>query len=561
MKVLLTTLNAKYIHSNLAIRLLYQLNKDVEGLAWKEFTLKEPLADIAAYCAGYDVVAFSTYIWNYTATIEVARAIKMLNPDVRILLGGPEVSYEWETCIQDAAVDFIISGEGEIPFQQFLQQYPHCELVPSLIWKNEAGVQQNLPAPMFDLTQVNDILPYVDDERDSLRDRVLYVETSRGCPYHCAFCLASLDNKVRQLPMPAIKENLLFLMTHGRVIKFLDRTFNVRKDFSLEIFQIILDHHHPGNVFQFEITADIVHPDIIRFIQMHIPAGLFRFEIGIQTLNRKANLEVERRQDFDKTRAVIQQLQGHVAMHLDLIAGLPFDSFADIRYSFEEVFRLFAPELQLGFLKFLKGTPVRKQAAMHGYRYQEKPPYEIIDSLYLTVQELDDIRLLEQALEMYWNKNRAQSTLRYVALHYSSFDFLLGVGKAFALASDFHHHKLQDIYRVLHTYIEKAYPEDKMLQELVAFDYYTYPKIRPARLLPGPCSEAYCRSVLKARGYPEQGYRYFLLPISFDIKALLSSSVFKQEAMEIIIRYDGVHKAGYEQFPVYKELAGSHHTS
>ena len=225
MKVLLTTLNAKYIHTNLAIRLLYELNHEKhEGLAWKEFNIKENRDEVAEKCALYDVVAFSCYIWNITQTLEVLQKIKAINPNTKILLGGPEVSYEYEDIIALDCVDYIILGEGETAFEEFLELYPNPELVSSLVWKNGVEVKKNKMAPMFDLKRFENSMPYRFDNPEELSNKVLYIETSRGCPYKCEFCLASLDNKVRYLPNQSIKATLLFMMKHGKVIKFLDIT-------------------------------------------------------------------------------------------------------------------------------------------------------------------------------------------------------------------------------------------------------------------------------------------------------------------------------------------------
>jgi radical SAM superfamily enzyme YgiQ (UPF0313 family) len=264
MKFLLSTLNAKYIHSNLAIRLLYGLNQENENLSWKEFTIKENQDAVAEYCKNFEVVAFSCYIWNISQTLKVAQKIKALNPHTKILLGGPEVSYDYQEIIENINIDFIIAGEGEIPFTQFLQSYPQIENVSSLIFKRDGKIISNTLAKNFDLKEFENLMPYQFDNVEELKNKVLYLETSRGCPYKCEFCLASLDNKVRYLPMNTIKSTLLFLMEHGRVIKFLDRTFNIKKDFTIEIFEFILQNHRPQNVFQFEITADILHPDIIK---------------------------------------------------------------------------------------------------------------------------------------------------------------------------------------------------------------------------------------------------------------------------------------------------------
>jgi anaerobic magnesium-protoporphyrin IX monomethyl ester cyclase len=384
MRILLTTLNAKYIHTNLAIRLLYQLNKHREGLEWKEFTIKDQQDGVAAYCSQFEVVAFSCYIWNISQTLAVAQKIKALGTGTKILLGGPEVSYDWEDVIALDQVDYIITGEGEMPFSAFIEHYPQVQHIPNVVQKLVKDILYLPLAGNFDLKQYENIMPYADDDPVELSQKVLYIETSRGCPYKCEFCLASLDNKVRYLPDQHIKSTLLHMMQHGRVVKFLDRTFNIKRDFTLDIFKFILANYKPGNVFQFEITADILHPDIVQFIDEHVPKGLFRFEIGIQTVNQKANLEVSRKQNFEKTKGIIQSLEHKVEMHLDLIVGLPHDYWEDNKHSFETVFKLFPPELQLGFLKFLKGTPMLYKHAQHGYEFDPTPPYQIIRSNYLS---------------------------------------------------------------------------------------------------------------------------------------------------------------------------------
>ncbi|MCU0360574.1 MAG: B12-binding domain-containing radical SAM protein [Bacteroidia bacterium] len=511
-------------------------------MAWKEFTIKENKDEIAAYCSDFEVVAFSCYIWNISPTLEVCKKIKTIKPNIKILLGGPEVSYEWEDLIALEEVDFIIQGEGEIAFAEFLKHYPDVALVPSLIWKKNKEVIENPLAPMFDLKQLEHIMPYGDDVAEELKNKVLYLETSRGCPYKCEFCLASLDNKVRQLPMQSIKNTLLFMMQHGRVVKFLDRTFNVKKDFSIEIFQFILDHHREGNVFQFEITADILHPDIRKFIHEKVPKGLFRFEIGIQTVNQKANLEVQRKQNFDKTKAIIQELEYKVEMHLDLIVGMALDHWPDIKYSFEEVFKLEAPELQLGFLKFLKGTPVRQKYKEHGFVFDPEPPYQIIESKYLSKTELERITKLEHALEIYWNSGKAQNLLRYVNTKYSSFDFLLGLGEYFGTQRTYHKYSLNDVFEIATTFVEQHYPEDRVLKEFIALDYYLHFKVKPQLLFLNEIERAEKNALVEQLGLNPHKYRYLILPLSFDFEGFLKTRSIQSGDYRLVIEYNGLTK-------------------
>jgi anaerobic magnesium-protoporphyrin IX monomethyl ester cyclase len=542
MRLLLTTLNAKYIHLNLAIRLLYQLHKDREGIAWKEFTIKQPIQEIADYCKDYEVVAFSCYIWNITPTLQVAKLLKELNPSIKILLGGPEVSYDWQSTIELPYVDFIITGEGEIPFQRFMDLYPNVAMVPNLVSKINGEVHFHQQSVQFDLNEYASINPYIDDPTADLLQKVLYIETSRGCPYKCEFCLASLDNKVRYLPIHAIKSNLLYLMTYGKVIKFLDRTFNVKKDFTIDIFQFILDNHMPVNVFQFEITADIVHPDIVSFIQAHVPKGLFRFEIGIQTVNQKANLEVSRKQNFEKTSAVIKQLDNKVEMHLDLIVGLPLDYWADIRHSIDEVFKLYPPELQLGFLKFLKGTPVREKFENYGFKFDPMPPYQIIESNFLTQNELEQIVELENALEIYWNKKRALYTLRYVSTTYSAFEFLLGLGHYFGTRQDFHRYTLKNIYDIIFDFAALYYKEDVVLKELIILDYYLQYKVRPQQLYIPELNKDVKQDWIAKHNLNVHKYRHVLLPLHFNLNHLNITNEIAEGEYDCVIEYDGVNK-------------------
>lgn len=543
MQILLTTLNAKYIHMNLAIRLLYELNKENDGLSWKEFVIKEDKNEIAGYCSKFDVVAFSCYIWNITPTLEIAKKIKALNPNCKILLGGPEVSYDWQDVIALAEIDYIVVGEGEIPFTEFIKQYPSPEKVPGIVWKNNGEAIEN-PAPaMFELKNFTDINPYINDSPEELYNKVCYIETSRGCPYKCGFCLASLDNKVRYLPDERIKANLLHLMTHGRTIKFLDRTFNIKKDFTIDIFKFILQHHKPGNVFQFEITADIVHPDIINFINEHVPKGLFRFEIGIQTVNQKANLEVGRKQNFDKTRGIIQQLSHKIEMHLDLIVGLPLDHWEDIKFSFEEVFKLYAPELQLGFLKFLKGTPVREKYEKYGFKFDPLPPYQIIESNFLSAKQLHEITLVEHSLEIYWNKKRAVNTLKYITANYSIFDFLLGLGVHFESKRDLHKFSLVDVYEILTEYVSANYANDRVLRELIAIDYYLHHKVKPKTLFVEEVDRTVKNEIIELNKLNHHKFRYVILPLQFDFNLFEKENKVQSNDSKIIIQYDGVNKA------------------
>ncbi len=542
-KFLLTTLNAKYIHLNLAIRILYDLNHDKANIDWSEHNIKSDFNKVAKSCAQYDVVCFSCYIWNIEQTLEVCDKLKRLNPSVKILMGGPEVSYEWSEIITHPSVDYIILGEGEIPFQQFVSNYPNVKGLPNLVAKE--NYTKILPTPLdlrFDVNKLANRNPYQYDDPKELRNKVCYIETSRGCPYKCEYCLASLDNNVRDLPVDTVKNNLKYLMKHGRIIKFLDRTFNVKKDFTIDLFQFILDNYQPGNVFQFEITADIIHRDIITFVQEKVPPGLFRFEIGIQTVKEESNLAVGRKQDFAKTSDVVNQLKNKIEMHLDLIVGLPFEYFNDLKHSFDETFALHPDELQLGFLKFLKGTSLRENYKKHDYKFDKKAPYEIIESQYMSPLELHKATLIEKALDIYWNKKRGINTLHYVSSTRSIFDFLLGLGEYFEAHYQFHKHVLLDIYEALSKYALLAYPSDKVLQELIYLDYYSYNEIKPFDLFKTERDRKEQNRILTNLGFNIHTYRYIFFPVSFNIKHWLEKYEVKEDDDLLVVQFTGREK-------------------
>lgn len=542
MNVLLTSLNSKYIHQNLAIRLLYELNKDVANLQVREFTIKTDIEEIAQYCTQYQLVALSCYIWNITKTLQVAARIKQLNPLCLIMLGGPEVSFEWEDVISKDSIDFIVLDEGEIPFAAFLKAFPDLDKVPGLVWKRDGEVIENKQAELFDLNELTHVNPYASIPDEELRHKISYIEASRGCPHRCEYCLAGLQNKMRYLPLEALKRNLLYVMERGKTIKFLDRTFNANPQFAISIFQFILDHYQPENLFQFEIKADVIQPELITFIKEHVPKGIFRFEIGIQTLNVQSNRDINRKLDFDNIKYFISQVSDNVETHVDLIVGLPNDYWNDIKYSFEEVFKLYAPELQLGFLKFLKGTPIRNDSQQHDYRFETEPPYQLIGSKYLSENELEQISYLEEVLDIYWNKKRAINTLKYVAANSSIFDFLLGLGSYFKNKNNFKKVELAEVYTVISEYVTQNSPQNRVLLDLIATDYYLQHKIKPqSRFLPEPAHDEKLK-ICELYGLNTQQFRYVIHPINFSLKRWLDDAIFEPVNDWLIVEYNGVQQ-------------------
>ncbi len=542
LKTVITTLNAKYIHTNLAVRILYQLNKlRIPNLFWKEFTIKQSTDEIVNDLLIYDRIAFSCYIWNITPTLQCIQQLKLHNPQVKIFLGGPEVSYDAEQLLSQYPIDAICYDEGEIPFSEWIQNSERPETIAGICWKKNTTIVRNPPALKTPTACLATIQPYADDPLTELANKVLYIETSRGCPYKCHFCLASLDNKVRYLPETYIFETLRFLIQHGKTIKFLDRTFNLKKEFTLKIFDFIVKHHKPHQTFQFEITSDILHPDIISYIRTKIPPGLLRFEIGIQSIHASTNKAVARIQNFEKTKSVISQIQGYVTLHLDLIAGLPYEQFRDITKGIDAVMALFPDELQLGILKFLKGTPLRNYENFH-YKFSPDPPYTLISSDFLSTTEVADIICIEWALDSLWNGGKMKHWVRYMCNTYSISQVLLQFGKTVQQHFNTVTYSMRDLFNAAIKLIQENYCHDLYARHVLALDYYTHFKIKPAALVIQPLQGLEKKQICKAVGITAHLGSCMVIPFNFDVQHWLVSNQIRPQHHLQVFQYTGIAK-------------------
>jgi radical SAM superfamily enzyme YgiQ (UPF0313 family) len=438
MKIVLATLNSKYIHSSLALRYLKAyVERDFPDLDLCEYTINDVTMNIVTdiYRRQPDVVAFSCYIWNIEETIQVIRVLKKVLPGVTIVLGGPEVSYDtgdWMARLPE--VDFIVMGEGEETFHHLLTELAGAgkfHMVFGIAYRKLAEIRINPPRPKLDLANLAS--PYPDtDDLTQLRNRVVYYECSRGCPFSCSFCLSSIESGVRYFPIERVKEDLLRLINAGvKTIKFVDRTFNIHKSYAMEMFDFLIRNHR-GTVFQFEITGDILKPDVVDYLAENAPKGVFRFEIGVQSTNDLTNSLVKRRQNFERLSRTVRRLKesGRIVQHLDLIAGLPEEDYTSFRKTFNDVFALRPEELQLGFLKMLRGTGVRIDAEKYGYVYMDHAPYEILQNDVLSFEDCIRIKRVEDVLEKYWNDHRMDHTVSYLIeqVFASPFDFFQAFG-------------------------------------------------------------------------------------------------------------------------------------
>ncbi|WP_273831692.1 B12-binding domain-containing radical SAM protein [Guptibacillus sedimenti] len=491
MKIVVSTLNAKFIHTCLALRYLKASAAPDYEVQMAEYTIKDPIMNIVSdlHSMKADVIGFSCYIWNIEETIPVIEMLKKVNPSLTIVLGGPEVSYdvyEWLDRIPQA--DYIVMGEGEVTFKELLHSIEmgsSVENVKGIAYRKDGENQINPPAPKLSLSEIPSPFRFEEDLAD-LGRRVTYVETSRGCPYSCQFCLSSIEVGVRYFPVERMKEELRFLMDNGaKTIKFVDRTFNIRRNYAIDMFQFLIDEHRPGCVFQFEITADIMRPEVLEFLNREAPPGLFRFEIGIQSTNDATNELVMRKQNFEKLARTVTMVKdgGKIDQHLDLIAGLPEEDYASFRKTFNDVFSFRPEELQLGFLKMLRGTGVRLSAEKHGYLYMDNAPYEILGNNVLSFDDVIRIKQVEDVLEKYWNDHRMDATIEYLVTEVfsSPFDFFQAFGsywegKGWSRIG----HQLEDLFRRLADFIKMHAPHHhEHVSTLMKIDYLSNSKQKP----------------------------------------------------------------------------------
>lgn len=499
MKIVLSTLNAKFIHSSLALRYLRSYaQKAFPGIELVEYTINDVTLNIVAdiYKRQPDIVAFSCYIWNIRETLDVIRNLKKVCPDVAVILGGPEVTYDADEWMKKhPEIDVIAIGEGEQTFLELLQAYqeakaegkpPRLRDVAGIAYRDDEYVR--FSAPRAQIEEMDTIPSPYADHLDELNNRVVYFEASRGCPFKCQYCLSSIEDGVRYFSLERVKEDLLRLIRHGvKTIKFVDRTFNINKKYAMEIFQFLIDNHN-GTVFQFEITADILRADVLDFLTENAPPGIFRFEIGVQSTNDETNRLVQRIQRFDRLARTVTQIKesGKIDQHLDLIAGLPEEDYQSFRKTFNDVFALRPEELQLGFLKMLRGTGVRARAANHGYVFMDEAPYEILGNNVLSFADMQKIKRVEDVLEKYWNAHRMDLTLEWLLANQfeTPFDFFQTFGNYWEQQGWSRiGHQLEDLFLRLQAFLQHENVEGLgHVQSLMKFDYLRNQKHRPRKL-------------------------------------------------------------------------------
>ena len=531
MKTLLLGINSKYIHPNIAIRLL-KANCDFE-VDLKEFNIKDKVETIYEFIINnnYDVLGVSCYIWN----IELVNVLLPLlrKHNIKIILGGPEVSYNALFYLENNLCDFVIKNEGEEAFNlilHYLDGKVKLEDIPNLYHKNGFTFDK-----LVDISKTKMAYHLLDD----IQNKIIYIETSRGCPFHCGYCMASLDNKLRFFDIEEIKKEVLLLINKGgRIFKFLDRTFNANKKNFLSLIDFIILHHKENNSFQFEITGDLLDDDVIRYIKKKAPKNLFRFEIGIQSTNVKANKAVYRIQNNEKLFHNIKLIQDAniIDLHLDLIAGLPYEDYSSFRNTFNEVLSLRPKELQLGFLKLLKGTKLYQEKEKYGYKFNNHAPYDIISNDFLSEEDINNIHLLEDAFERFYNTTYYKTAINYVLDNVNNaFDLFFKLGQQ-ELTSK----RLQDTFKLLNDFVKENVNLDyEVFHKLLILDYLSCHNIKPSMWWEEKISPKEKSDLL--RKYHKEGiinydlttlYKYSLL---IPLKNVVILAIYKNNTRKIHI--------------------------
>lgn len=491
MKILLAACNAKYIHSNLAVYDLKAYSSDYdEHVILKEYTINQPKDEILKdiYSSGADVVCFSCYIWNISFVRELIRDLVKILPKTAFWAGGPEVSYDAEKFLTEMPeMTGVMVGEGEKTFHDLLEFYidgkDSLEEISGIAYRTGDKIIHNGWRELMDLSAI----PFVYEHLEKFENRIIYYESSRGCPFSCSYCLSSIDKKLRFRDLELVKIELQFFLDH-RVpqVKFVDRTFNCKHEHAMTIWKYILEHDNGVTNFHFEISADLLREEEMELMSQMRP-GLIQLEIGVQSTNPETIRAIHRHMDLKKLEHCVNRVHSfrNIHQHLDLIAGLPYEDYDIFHQSFNDVYQMKPDQLQLGFLKVLKGSLMQKEAEVYGIVYKEKEPYEVLSTNWLTYGEVLKLKMVESMVEVYYNSGQFWHTLEYlVPFEKDAFTFYEKLGSFYEKKgySEISHSRMRR-YEILLEYLkEETDVSAEVAAQKMLYDLYLREKLkkRPA---------------------------------------------------------------------------------
>ncbi|WEV07470.1 B12-binding domain-containing radical SAM protein [Clostridium perfringens] len=485
MKILLTAINSKYIHSNLAVRYLKAFTKDLDFQGdIKEFSINDRVENILEGIIEEkpDVVAFSCYIWNMEFVNRLAELINLVDPNIEILYGGPEVSYEGKEFLENHEGEYVIVGEGEKTFREFVLYKlgeGKIEDIKGLNYKRDGKVFENPKRPEMDMNEL--VFPYTYEE--DINNKIVYYEASRGCPFKCKYCLSSVMHGVRFLDVERVKKELKYFMERGlKLVKFVDRTFNCNREYTVELLKY-LSEQDTETRFHFEVAADLLTEEQIEILN-NAPKGRFQLEVGVQTTNNEVLHNINRYITYENIKEKVLKVAAgkNVMQHLDLIAGLPGEDLESFKKSFNDVHAIRPDEIQLGFLKLLKGSSMREEAEKWGIVYSPYAPYEIIRSKDISYEELLLLKKVEAMVDKYYNSCKFNNVIKFfLNIYEKPFDFYYDLAMFFEEKGNFKRSIGNvEYYKILlDFYLEKIGGEDEgLFKEVLKFDYLCFNKKR-----------------------------------------------------------------------------------
>ena len=487
MKILLAACNAKYIHSNLAVYDLkaYSSDYDKEVLL-REYTINQPkdetLKDI--YGSGADVVCFSCYIWNISFVRELIRDLAKILPETAFWAGGPEVSYDAEKFLTEMPeMTGVLVGEGEKTFHDLLEYYIDGKgslgEIRGIAYRDGEEIRHNGWRELMNLSEI----PFVYQHLEEFENRIIYYESSRGCPFSCSYCLSSIDKKLRFRDLELVKKELQFFLDHKvPQVKFVDRTFNCKHEHAMAIWKYILEHDNGVTNFHFEVSADLLRDEEMDLMAKMRP-GLIQLEIGVQSTNPETIRAIHRHMDLDKLKRCVDRVHSfrNIHQHLDLIAGLPYEDYDTFHRSFNDVYQMKPDQLQLGFLKVLKGSLMQGEAEKYGIVHKEKEPYEVLSTNWLPYGDVLKLKAVESMVEVYYNSGQFQHTLEYlVPLAKDAFTFYESLGAFYEKKgySEISHSRMRR-YEILLEYLQEEtdVSVEKASQKML-YDLYLREKLK-----------------------------------------------------------------------------------
>ncbi|MFQ9304105.1 MAG: B12-binding domain-containing radical SAM protein [Blautia wexlerae] len=421
MKILLVACNAKYIHSNLAVYDLQAYASDyADHIVLKEYTINQQKDDIMRdiYLEHPDVVCVSCYIWNLSFVKELMADLIKILPGVDFWAGGPEVSYDAEKFLtENSEFKGVMVGEGEETFKElagyYVEKNPQdLKNMTGICYRDGDQIIHNGWRQIMDLSSI----PFIYKDLSEFKNRIIYYESSRGCPFSCSYCLSSIDKKLRFRDTETVKKELQFFIDNKvPQVKFVDRTFNCKHDHAMAIWKYINEHDNGVTNFHFEISADLLREEELQEMSTMRP-GLIQLEIGVQSTNPDTIKAIHRTMDFEKLKGIVDRIHsfGNIHQHLDLIAGLPYEDYDSFRHSFNDVYALKPQQLQLGFLKVLKGSHMMEMCKEYGIVYKTQEPYEVLSTKWLDYDHVLKLKTVENMVEVYYNSGQFQNTLEYL---------------------------------------------------------------------------------------------------------------------------------------------------